>query len=531
MSVKSRQKLGLETPLPLALAALGAALAVVGLVITALSGPFSLGVGAGPGAGIELTALSAVLLVLIAGLGLVVQSFVGRYSIDDPRLGSLRWLLLLATVGSALVASAATLLVLAVGWLLTSAALAGLLAYRPDVPGASDTLRPALLGLAATDLCLLGAVAIVTATAGNAPLDELGTIGRDLAGARVAGIEAGALVATLLVIAALGRCAQIPFRAWLTQTIAVPTPVSALLHAGIVNAGGLLIILTATLVTSSESAMLLLYAGAATTMLYGTSLMIARPDVKGALALSTRGQMAFMLLQVAIGAYAAAIFHLVAHGMYKATLFLGAGGVVDESRTLASAPQSLIPAARGTRALRQALPALLIPVVLIALAVALVSPGLPDDAGGIILLGFAWASAAQASWWWLRLREPSGLGLALGLVALAAAVFIYVALLGGAKEILAPAIPASGDATLPAVLLAPVLALAVAATAVRWFAAGLPPGDRAARLGGLQRRLYARALSAGAWPPRRRFRATASVSRIQLSGRAGEPAPAFGSGE
>ncbi len=517
---------------PLIVAAVGLTAATAALLISLISGPFSLAAGTDQTLGLRLTTLSCSLLVLIGGLGLVVQSFVCRYSVDDPRLRRLQSLLLAAMAGSALVAASASLLVLTAGWLITSVALAGLLAHRPDGQASGRTLRPALLALLATDLSLLAATVIVTASAGDVRLDALSGASAELAGTTVGDVDAHALVAVLIVIAALGRSAQIPFRSWLAQTIAVPTPISALLHAGIVNAGGVLIILTAPLVTESSVAMWLLWAVAGTTMLYGTSLMIARPDVKGALVLSTRGQMAFMLLQCAIGAFAAAIFHLIAHGMYKATLFLGAGSVIDESRVLARAPHPPLPAARGARALRQALPALAVPAVLIVVAVTVVSPGLSDDRGAILLLGFAWASAAQASWWWLRLREPSGAGRAIALAALAAAIFIYVGLLGGAKDLLAPDIPAAGDGVVPVALLAPVLALALAATALRWLAAALPSGGaRLGRFGRLQRRLYARALSDGAWPPRGSLGAPLARRLRRAPGSSGNPRPVLGVGE
>ncbi len=335
-----------------------------------------IGIGDGPAVGLSLTTLSSILLVLITGLGLVVGSFSSRYAVDDPRPRRLAWLILAATLASGIVAAAGTLIVLVAAWILTSIALAQLLAHRLELPGARRALPRALLSLGAADACLLGAAVIVTAVAGNVPLGGLDGAADELSAASVAGFDAASVASLLIVCAALGRCAQAPFGSWLTQTVAAPTPVSALLHAGIVNAGAVLLIATAPLVTDSRIAMGLLFAVAAFSMLNATSLMIARPDVKGALALSTRGQMAFMLLACAMGAFGAAIFHLVAHGMYKATLFLGSGSAIDESRQIAGAPHSVIPPARGARAVRQAILSVVMPIALLSLAVAVISPAL-----------------------------------------------------------------------------------------------------------------------------------------------------------
>jgi NAD(P)H-quinone oxidoreductase subunit 5 len=342
---------------------------------------------------------------------------------------------------------------------------------------------------------------VILAIVGNVNLDELGAATSELRSRSLLGLDAATASSLLIAIAALARCAQVPFSAWLTQTLAAPTPVSAMLHAGIVNAGGLLLIITAPLLTASSEAMLLIFAVAATGMIHATSLMITRADVKGALVLSTRAQMAFMLLQCSVGAFGAAAFHLVAHGMYKAALFLAAGSVVDEQRTLRRAPQPSAPAASGRRALRQGLGATLVPAALIASGVALLAPSLDDDASGLILLAFAWATAAQASWWWLRSRRPSGGSLWLALASLAAAVIAYLALLSGAKEMLAPALPPAGDGAIAPAALIPVIAIAVAATGVRWLASAGALRLRAPRrLDALNRRLYARALSADVWP-------------------------------
>ncbi len=476
--------------------------ALLALAATAAGTELRLAFGYGAPIAFELSPLTCSLLTLIAGLGLVVQSFSSRYCRDVADPVRLRLLLLGAMFAAAATAAAGTLITLAAGWVLTTLSLAALLGQVGAGSPARRTLREARIALLATDLALLGGVAIITSVAGTVELGSFAADGLD--SSSVLGIDAGAVAAVLLSVAALGRCAQLPFGAWITQTLTVPTPVSALLHAGIVNAGGLLVIATAPLLTAEPAAVALLVAGAATSLLVGTTRMITRPDVKGALALSTRGQMGFMLLQCALGAFAAAIFHLIAHGMYKAALFLGAGGVVDEARLLRLAPGSGLPAPSGGRALRNAAFAIAMPAFVLVAVVALLAPTLPDEPGGGVLLVFAWATAAQAAWWWLHRIQPAGVGRLLLATAILAGLAAYVGLLAAAKQAFGAYLPAPGDAIAPAWVVVPVLVIAVAATAMHWAgSAGLAMAAPGMWLASLRRRLYARALTSGSWPPRR----------------------------
>lgn len=462
-----------------------------------------------------LTGSSAAVLFAVTALGLIVVAFTSRYCVDDPAPGRLLWLMVGTIASAALVAVAADLLTLLAGWVATTIFLAALLLHRRDLGVVRDSRTRTGLTLAATDALLLGAAAIILAEAGNVRLDQLGAVADRLASASVLGIDAATLTALLIVGAAAGRCAQIPFGAWLPTTLAAPTPVSALLHAGVVNGGALLLIGLAPLVFTQDAAVWALFAIASATMLWATSQMVARPDVKGGLMLSTRGQMAFMLLQCAIGAFAAAIFHLIAHGMYKAYLFFASGNAIAERRALASSPGSAIPPARGRRAVRQAAIALAAPAIALAAATAALAPSLRSDSSGLVLLLFAFATGAQLTWWWERFREPHGRTLYAGMIVLLLGATAYVALLEQAKAVFSID-PASSP--VPAAALLPVLALAASATCLKWLAAaGVGIGDGHVRIRRIQRRAYAVALSLGTWAPRplRRPRATAEASRFE----------------
>lgn len=134
-----------------------------------------------------------------------------------------------------------------------------------------------------------------------------------------------ALICGLLFISIMTKCAQFPFHIWLIDTMETPTPVSALMHTGVINAGGVLLTrISASLVTFPLLCGMILFTGLISALL-SIHWMNQQPDVKKKLAYSTMGQMGYMLMQCALGVFPAAIFHLMSHGFYKASLFLNAG--------------------------------------------------------------------------------------------------------------------------------------------------------------------------------------------------------------
>lgn len=139
---------------------------------------------------------------------------------------------------------------------------------------------------------------------------------------------AGHLAALLLVIAAAARCALPPFSAWLLSSMTAPTPVSALMHAGLVNAGGFLLLRLAPVLEAAPVARYAAVGLGLFAALWGLGIMAVRPDAKRALAGSTVSQMGFMIMSCGLGAYAAALWHIAAHGLFKAWLFLGAGSLI-----------------------------------------------------------------------------------------------------------------------------------------------------------------------------------------------------------
>ncbi len=135
--------------------------------------------------------------------------------------------------------------------------------------------------------------------------------------------------AVLLFIGAIGKSAQIPLYVWLPDAMAGPTPVSALIHAAtMVTAGVYMIVRCSAIYTHAPTAMFIVAIIGAATAIFAATIGIAQNDIKKVLAYSTVSQLGYMFLACGVGAFAAAIFHVITHAFFKALLFLGSGSVI-----------------------------------------------------------------------------------------------------------------------------------------------------------------------------------------------------------
>ena len=307
---------------------LGAAVAglgfagAVGLAVLAGGGD-PVAASAGP-LDLEADRLAVVLLLLVFGVSAVVQTFALRYLAGDPRANWFVGGAGLLTAASAGLMTVSSLVGLAVFWTAAGMALCLLLGMYWHLPAARDGVRRTAFAFLVGDLALWSAVAVATVTRG--PVDL-----RSIEPGQLSGGPA-ALLATLVVIAALSRSAQIPFHRWLPATLTAPTPVSALLHAGILNAGPFLAIRMAFVLDGSRSATTFLLLIGGVTAAFASVSLLTQPSVKVALAYSSAAHMGFMLMVCGMGLYPAALLHLVAHSFYKAHAFLSSGSVIDEQR-------------------------------------------------------------------------------------------------------------------------------------------------------------------------------------------------------
>ena len=313
-------------------AALTLALAVVAVAMVGRSGVLATDtLGAdGIGSGLYLDTLSAAMFALVAFVGLIVIVYSRNYLDGDPRQG--RFLTgLCATLASVLLLIVSgNLFQLALAWIATSLSLNRLLLFRRERPYAVLAARKKFVTSRLGDLCLIGAIVLIYGLFGTLDYTRLF--------AAIAALPTGHLPATvhaisaLLVVAALLKSAQFPLHGWLTEVMETPTPVSALLHAGIINAGGFLVLRFAGLIALSAPALDILLIVGAVTALFGSVVMLTQSSVKVSLAYSTIAQMGFMMLECGLGAFSAALLHIVAHSLYKAHAFLSSGSVIDLAR-------------------------------------------------------------------------------------------------------------------------------------------------------------------------------------------------------
>ena len=298
-----------------ALAAL--AVGAAGLVQLLISGPVTL-----PGL-VRLDAVSATMVVLVSFVGWVVVRYTRSYLDGEAREGAFHGLLLAALAAVTLQVQAANLAVLATGFVATGLAIRQLLLFYPDRAEARRAAAKFTLVWGAGDVALILAAALLWQAFGTIDVAAL-------TAAAGAGLPLAAKIAVaLLVIAAALKTAAFPLHGWLTEVMEAPTPVSALLHAGIINGGGLLLIRLAEVVQASPGAMALLVMLGGFTAIFGAAVMLTQSAVKTALAWSTVAQMGFMLLQCGLGLWALAMLHIVAHSLYKAHAFLASGGAVQ----------------------------------------------------------------------------------------------------------------------------------------------------------------------------------------------------------
>ena len=304
-----------------------ARLAAGGAALAAVAAATDVG-GLGPA-----TLPQAVLLGLVALLGLVLVRFSSSYlagEVGERRFAG--WLL--ATLGGAsFVLATDDLLQLCLGWLATSLSLQRLLTFYPDRPGALIAAREKFLVSRTADLCMTIAAVLLGTGLGTLSLrtiGELATAGELPASARVA--------LGFVAIAALLKCAQLPVHRWLLGIMEAPTPVSALLHAGVVNLGGFVLIRLGPALLEAPVARWLLVLVGGTTAAFAALAAGAQASVKRTLAWSTCAQMGFLMVQCGLGAFEMALLHLVAHSAYKAHAFLGAGSVVAHGAALAAVP-------------------------------------------------------------------------------------------------------------------------------------------------------------------------------------------------
>lgn len=383
--------------------------------------------------------LTALMALGVSAISLIVHFYSIRYMQDDPAYA--RFFILLDTLNAVimLMVLAGDLLTLLLAWHSIGMLLYFLLNHDTRREAANRYAFWTLITHRIGDLPLLAAAALIYHSYGTLTIPTLfEAVAADPHQTTVLGLPLAETVGLLILIAAFAKSAQFPLHTWLPYTMEGPTPVSALMHAGIVNSGGFLINRFAPLFAETQGVLqLALLVGLATTLI-GSLLMLMQSDIKRALGYSTMGQMGYMVMECGLGAFSLAIYHLIAHGVFKATLFLDSGGLIARARTDPNIPEGEVYKFMvERRAPRPPLSwvifaaiTITVPLAIVVAAHQAVDEGLLGHQGAIILLLFGWIAGAQTLFFVYKIagEEPFKL---LGYVILSFALVILTYVLIG----------------------------------------------------------------------------------------------------
>jgi len=357
--------------------------------------------------GLFIDRLAAVMMVLVTSVSIVIHIFASRYLQEEE--GYTRFYTLLSLITFVLLALVASpnLLMLFVFWQLLSWLLYLLLAYNvTHLPSAKAAFKTLII-LRIGDVFFLGGVILAYLVFGTFDFPLLferagaGSVSLPLLPGGLLTIDAVTAITLLIFVGAMSKSVQFPFHVWLPDTMYAPSPVSALMHAGIVNSGGFLLNRLAPLYGLSTPSLHVALAIGALTTFIGAMIMLTVNDVKKMLGYSTIAQMGYMIMECGLGAFALAIFHFIAHGLFKATLFLSSASAIGAARKEPKFPEHVdeaIPPAPfsaltwGTGLITT----LLLPLMILLAAHDLFRIPLVGADGAVIFLFFSWVTSSQA---------------------------------------------------------------------------------------------------------------------------------------
>nr|WP_258570823.1 proton-conducting transporter membrane subunit [Flavimaribacter sediminis] len=443
-----------------ALAALG--VAALGLVQVAVVGTAVLSFIEAPASrALNANLVTSALVLLVAFIGWVVVRYSRTYLDGEAQEGRFHALMLATLAAVLLFVQSGNL-----GMLILSSALIGfclkrLLLFYRERPEARRAATKFALVWHGADAALVIAALLLVANYGTGNLGEIATVA-----SKIGLTWSSSLGIALIVFAAALKTAAFPMHGWLTEVMEAPTPVSALLHAGIINSGGILLILLAGLVQLSPGVMAALVMIGGFTAIFGAAVMLTQSAVKTSLAWSTVSQMGFLLLQCGLGLWALALLHIVAHSLYKAHAFLSSGGAVQAVASLRRPGPIAVP---SFAAVLKSFALALVLYALIATAFSVLLGPKTAQAlalGAILIFGVAYLVAQG-----LADLAPAELTKRTALLSLGAAI-AYFAFQAGAQAFWGPALPL---APTPGPLEWALIVLAVASFGLVAFAQALFP--------------------------------------------------------
>ncbi|MBC7428545.1 MAG: hypothetical protein H7336_08040 [Bacteriovorax sp.] len=280
---------------------------------------------------LKIDTISALMFLMITLLGAIIGKYSLRYLNGEKRqVYFYKYLFITLTSVSLLVLSNNLIMFFGM-WLLSSFGLHKLLLYSPErklaVAAAWKKFYVSRLG----DIAILFAIVLTYQTFGTFDFSELFIAANGISHNSQEAYKLS-IIGILFVLGAMSKSAQFPFHFWLPETMETPAPISALMHAGIINAGGFLIIRLSPMLKHAVTAHFVLTIFGSITAVFGALVMITQNDIKRKLAYSTISQMGVMMVSCGLGAYSLALFHIIAHSFYKSHAFLSTGFLVEESK-------------------------------------------------------------------------------------------------------------------------------------------------------------------------------------------------------
>jgi NAD(P)H-quinone oxidoreductase subunit 5 len=283
------------------------------------------------GFSLRIDALSLIMFGMISIIAIVVFRFSYNYLEGDPNQAKFISELALTIGLVQLLVLSGNLFGLFFAWVFTSLALSKLIMFYPNRKKARIASRKKFIVACTGNVLLFIASSLIYLEFGSGDLSFLFEKLKQIDGTSVTiSLE---IASILLVLAAGLKSAQIPFHGWLIDVMEAPTPVSSLLHAGLLNAGPFLMIRFAYLLDIVSIAPIFLFILGAMTAMYGALVFTTQANIKTSLAYSSVAHMGFSMMACGLGLYAASLLHLVAHSFFKAHSFLSSGSMVEKVLT------------------------------------------------------------------------------------------------------------------------------------------------------------------------------------------------------
>jgi NADH-quinone oxidoreductase subunit L len=279
---------------------------------------------------LRLDPLSAMMLLVVTGIGFLIHVYATAYMMDEPRGGYARFFcyLNLFVFFMLTLVLAANYLVMFVGWEGVGLCSYLLIGFWYEKKSASDAGKKAFLVNRIGDFGFMLGMFLIFYTFGTLDFRAVQDAAAGMP-VEVAAFGVLSAICLLLFVGATGKSAQIPLYVWLPDAMEGPTPVSALIHAAtMVTAGVYMVCRNAVLFSHAPMVMEIVAVIGVLTALVAASIGLVQNDIKRVLAYSTVSQLGYMFLATGVGAFAAGAFHLMTHAFFKALLFLGSGSVI-----------------------------------------------------------------------------------------------------------------------------------------------------------------------------------------------------------